>query len=386
MPTNRKPHVLFAVSWYKDEHSPQLGSFFEEQARAVQSIADCSIVVLEFASYKSPLKAHFYKEEDRGLTTWRFRYKNKMPLAPSAALSRFKKACSKVLTQYEEESGRPDIIHVQSCFYAGIGIQKYAIEQSVPTVLTEHFTGFVEQRALPKVDVNAARSAFVKADKVIAVSNVLGKALRKTLDLGNLPIAVVPNMVDQRFFSLSLDSRENEGFVFFSAGHLTERKNYRALIEALNLLSKESRVIIRIAGGGEQAQDLKNLVSTLGIGDRVLFLGILSRDEIAKELSLANAYIQTSRIETFGVAMAEALAAGKPVISTRSGGPEGFINETNGILCGHETTEIAEAMSSLVRTYADYDPELIRKNCHREFSAQALVSKLGTIYSEVLKR
>ena len=65
---------------------------------------------------------------------------------------------------------------------------------------------------------------------------------------------------------------------------------------------------------------------------RVRLLGALSREQARDELRGCDCFVLPSRHESFGVVLAEATACGRPVISTRCGGPESIVTKENGIL------------------------------------------------------
>jgi glycosyltransferase involved in cell wall biosynthesis len=95
--------------------------------------------------------------------------------------------------------------------------------------------------------------------------------------------------------------------------------------------------------------------------------------------------VLSSNFETFGLVLAEAMACGKPVISTRSGGPEDFVTEETGILVSaHDSSALAEALIQMRQRYDRYDPALIRAHCVERFSERQFVRKLEDIYRQVI--
>ena len=81
------------------------------------------------------------------------------------------------------------------------------------------------------------------------------------------------------------------------------------------------------------------------------------------------------------------MAKGKPVIATICGGPEGFVNETNGILIPTDDVEAAaRAIDYMVENLDKYDGTAIRKYCHDNFSEEAIVKKIIGVYDEILEQ
>lgn len=139
------------------------------------------------------------------------------------------------------------------------------------------------------------------------------------------------------------------------------------LIEAFALLVKNlgmnstspelPELELRLVGGGDQSADLQALAQQLGIADKVNFVGRVPHRRVPQELAKLDVYVALSRYdsESFGVAIIEASAAGKPVIVSDAGGlPEVTIDGQTGLVVPCENPEAAaEAMERLV-----FDAEL----------------------------
>ena len=81
------------------------------------------------------------------------------------------------------------------------------------------------------------------------------------------------------------------------------------------------------------------------------------------------------------------MAKGKPVIATVCGGPEGFVNDSNGILIPSEDVDAAsKAIDSMVENINRYDNASIRQYCHDNFSEEAISQKIISVYKEVLEQ
>jgi glycosyltransferase involved in cell wall biosynthesis len=81
------------------------------------------------------------------------------------------------------------------------------------------------------------------------------------------------------------------------------------------------------------------------------------------------------------------MSCGKPVISTRSGGPQSIIRSSQtGVLCEHEPGSLFLAMQEVYDNFAGYDPKVIRQVVLDNFSPSAIASKLIRIYTNVLNK
>jgi glycosyltransferase involved in cell wall biosynthesis len=118
-----------------------------------------------------------------------------------------------------------------------------------------------------------------------------------------------------------------------------------------------------------------------------MFLGHLSQKEVMEELLNSNVLCLTSRYETFGVIIIEALACGMPVIATDCGGPSELINEKNGLVVKcDDVTELAEAMLTMFSNYEEYSSEHIRLDCLGRYSGKKISQRLLHIYEAVVNR
>ena len=141
-----------------------------------------------------------------------------------------------------------------------------------------------------------------------------------------------------------------------------------------------------IGGEGNGSQFVESLIDKFELNNNVTMLGGLTRSQMAQHMAECDIFVLPSRYETFGVVYAEAMACGKPVIGTKTGGPDSFVTEEAGILVDVENKEqLAEAMISMIENYDKYDSAAIRKIIVDNFSMKAIADKLEEIYKEVLK-
>jgi glycosyltransferase involved in cell wall biosynthesis len=80
------------------------------------------------------------------------------------------------------------------------------------------------------------------------------------------------------------------------------------------------------------------------------------------------------------------MACGLPVVATRCGGPESFVNQENGILCSiNDVSGMAEALLSIINNYNQYNHKEIADNCQRRFGAYTIAHQLTQIFEETIK-
>jgi glycosyltransferase involved in cell wall biosynthesis len=115
---------------------------------------------------------------------------------------------------------------------------------------------------------------------------------------------------------------------------------YRKLTIENNDVAKKLQ--LRIVGDGPQLSQLQQLANDEGISHITTFIGRVAHDAVPSELSKLDIYVALSRVESFGVAIIEAGAMGKPVIVSNVGGlPEVVMDNLTGFVVPEENLEVA---------------------------------------------
>jgi len=217
------------------------------------------------------------------------------------------------------------------------------------------------------------------ANRIIAVSKNLRDNIIKRTPIKASKVEVVYNGIDTEKFNLPKSTRLRSEFNFDkddilvgSLGNIRPAKAYDFLLHAASLLkNKEYKFKFLIAGQGENklSEELLELRTELKLEDSVKFIGFT--DKPAEFLSNLDVFLLTSSSEGFSIATIQAMAACKPVIATRSGGPEEIIelgktgtlvavNDINGITNElakmaedkHKSNQIAiQGMNHVVNTF-----------------------------------
>lgn len=397
-------HLLIVPSWYPTLVNPVAGIFFQEQARALQ-VCGYQVGVLvppRLVSKRSLLRVRRGTDlitqigvvDDGGILTYRaaqigwfpgFLPQANQRLRIHAGLRQFERYC--------KDNGRPDVIHAHSIIYGGYLASRIGKRWRIPTVLTEHSTAVLQGR-IRSYQRQLIRDTLETVQYRLAVGPSLVDALHGFAP--EQPIEILGNIVDTEFFSF--DSASNpDAFTFCTVAVLTKRKGIDLLLRALSQTSghkwswppgersgHSTPPFLHIGGDGPARTELEELAKALGITDRVSFHGRLEREGIRELIQNSHVMISSSYVETFGVTLIEAMACGKPVIATRSGGPESFVNDANGLLVPTgDASALAAAMNQIAAEYSKYDPNRIRSECVDKFGVEAIVGRLQQIYETV---
>jgi glycosyltransferase involved in cell wall biosynthesis len=372
-----------------------LGTFFEEQARGLMNKGhQVGIFNVEFKpfSYNEPLIQQEFL--DNGLVTYQYYYKGVFPKLTRINYWLFCKNAYIKFKEYVDKYGKPNILHAHSVFWGGIVAMYISKKTGIPYVITEHLTNYVSGTIIDKVDISCAKKVFYNSYKNIVVSSTFKNELSKKLDIPSDRFIVIYNMVADLFFYKNLKKKINdsEPIIFFTNSFIHERKNHKLLIESFHVFSKNhenSKLIIGGGAIGSHCQNLKEelvkLCEDLKIDDKVSFLGNISREQVKSNLDNCHVFLLASKYETFGVVLIEALAAGKPVVSTNSKGPEDIVTKANGILVNSwNVDDFSYSMEKIIQDYDMYNQEEISKNCADKFGENNIIEQLVVLYEKAI--
>lgn len=377
-------HILLIPSWYISSYNPLAGIFFKEQAEALAKYNKVGVIAIQEISIREIVnqkKLYFENKNfiENDVETYILQY----PALPKLHKIRRKIKSllfKKLFKRYVKENGMPDIVHLHSYMNGELAIwvkEKY----NIPYVVTEHFSGF-SRDIVSEEDMDRAKNIFKKSAYNIAVSEEFVKLLNSKF---NYEFKYIPNIVNIDFFNIKTDMAK-EGFEFINIAFLNKNKNQEMLINAFHRAFKnKSRIKLTIVGDGPEYDNLKALITELNIEEQVSLYGRASREEVKKLLQESNAFVLSSRYETFGVVVIEALASGLPVVATKCGGPESIINDNIGLLSEIDENSLAKNLIQMRKNRLNYNPNYIRNYVKDNFSEEVIVQQLKDVYEKVLK-
>ncbi|GIU93916.1 MAG: glycosyl transferase family 1 [Gaiellaceae bacterium] len=219
----------------------------------------------------------------------------------------------------------PDVVYAHFLVPAGLVA---GLASRAPLVVTAHGQDVANVGTVPGVRA-ATRVVIRRAARVVAVSEWLRQELASRLPEAAPKIDVVDCGVDLERFVLrdAAEARaalrlELDEPVFLCLGSLTERKNVLRLARAVETLDRGTLVLV---GDGPLRAALEGRA-------RVVLAGRVPHEAVPTWIAASDVVCQPSLVEPFGLATLEAMAAGRPVVATRIGGPPEFVPPEAGVL------------------------------------------------------
>ena len=390
-------HVLIIPSYYPSIEKPITGIFIEKQAQALHR-AGHKVGVLVTPrinvtaeqirrSGVGSLRATTRESNFTEFPVYRMHWGWFPRVLPPVLAFLLKTSGKHAFDLYCREQGRPDVLHAHNIFYGAYLAAYLGRLYNIPVVLTEHSSSFLEGLVIfpgqPQIVAETLRSIQAR----LVVGSSLIDALHKYAP--EVPIEVVGNVVDTNFFTPDGRTLPRSPFIFTVIAQLKERrKGFEVLIEAFHkAFAERADVILKIRGDGALKPEIEAHIARLGIGSQVEFLSYMSMNELRDLIRSSHAIVCSSHVETFAVSVAEGMACGKPVVVTRSGGPEDYVTDESGIIVPPgDPTALAAGMKHLLADYDRYDPAQVRAVCVSRYSDEALVKSLMTIYTAIRRK
>lgn len=364
--------ILFLTPWYPDAQKPNHGIFVRDQARALAEGHEVWVISAKVNYAKFSFSDIAVSKQQAGkLTESSFVVNRSLPVFNQVNF--FYRILRKTLAIARDF--QPDIIHGNIGYVGGVWSMLTSRSTGVPFVITEHtrlqnnFRSFFHKRFTLK--------AMKSASAIISVSRWHAEEIFQLT--GKQPV-VIPNIIDfDKYPSVTKRPAERVFQIGFLGGLDTEVKGLDLLLEAFALLPQPSQ--LHVGGDGKLLEKYKHQAKSLGVFERCIFYGSIPNDKVFQFLSNLHVFVSSSRSETFGVAMVEALACGLPVVATDSGGPSEFITVDNGLIVENGNADsLARGIQKVKASYSQYQPDKIRQTVVNRFSKVQFLERINSVY------
>ena len=249
-----------------------------------------------------------------------------------------------------------------------------------PHVATFHTLGEVKNRTgtgahEPEFRLAAEKEIVHTCHRILAPTERERDSLISLYDAPAHKIGVVPCGVNLDLFCLEpkTAARKRLGLdpadtILLYVGRFDPLKGLNTLLEAMTYLRNQPRIRLVVAGGdGDKSpehQALVEITKRFEIGEKVLFVGRIDQHNLPPYYSAADLLVMASRYESFGMVGLEALACGRPVVSTPVGAVDSLIRKTRaGCIVSDPTPQsLADGIQSIINDRTIPAPDVVRQS------------------------
>lgn len=304
----------------------------------------------------------------------------------------FKGAWRKRVAEMMEEV-KPDIVHVNCCWMpACAAVQRIAQKHGYKVVLTPH--GMLEPwiikrhywtRKVPAL-LLYQKAAVRKAD---CIQSTAESERDNLLKLGyNTNIKVVRLGIDADGIEMKRSWKKTRQILFLSRVHVKKGINF--LVEAAAALRSELqgyKILVVGEGDADYVAEMKRMIEDNGLQDIVQLVGGVYGDEKWRLFQTSDFFVLPTHSENFGLAIAESLASGTPVITT-VGTPWNDLNDSNsGAWIEIGTQPLTETLRKFL-ALSDEDLEAMgrngRKLIEEKYSAHVMAKEMMKVYETLI--
>lgn len=340
--------VLYLTPWYPSERDAMAGLFVQKHVEAVRA-QGVDVRVIHSLSWRDMLHQ------------WR---------------------------QLKREWGLPDVVQLNVIQKQGALALWLKRRYNIPYIIVEHWSGYLPENGqfmqMPANKQHFAQSVCRQASIVLTVSLPLQRTMQQC-GLQTRQWGEIDNVVDEFFYEKSeFRSQNSDRKILLHVSCFDERaKNVKGLLRAAKVLAdKRQGWQLVLVGTGIDYDEVRAYAQTLNFPEELLlWTGELTPQEVAEWMHKADAFVLSSRFETYGVVLAEAAAAGVPIIST----PVGIAEELDACIVVQDEVEshpeqFADKIEHVL--FVNQQPATDTANMQR-FTSQVVGSKLKQIYEQV---
>lgn len=267
----------------------------------------------------------------------------------------------------------------------------------VPVLLSKRVGSYVSKKDL------FHRLTYAHVSKVLAVSEVIHKNVLETTPVTSERVMTLHDAIDTSLFSPHRIDRQkvrsefgfsNDMIVIGFVGRFSPGKGHEELLGAVSLLSKTYKnihfLVVGEASRGEHRyeQKIRTLTLALDLQNVITFTGF--RSDIPEVMAAFDIFAFPSHAESFGIVLIEAMAMGRPVVSTNCDGVLDIVvdGETGIYVHPRNGKELAEALARLIEdsSLRESMGKAGRKRVEELFDQRKQLNKLEGIYYELLEK
>lgn len=382
--------VLFISAWYPNRDDNMSGLFVRKHAEAVQLYAD--VKVLYVHPDKNIGNFEIVDQMHNDLNEVIVYY----PISPGSIFHKSTKsinyirAYKKGLKYLKEKGFSHDITHANILTRTGVMAYFLKLFRKTPYIITEHWSRYlpIRNEYHGRIRKYLTKKVVKNAFAVLPVSESLMNAMLSH-NLYNPNYKVVYNVVEDIFFNIYPNNSSPQKKRILHISCFDENaKNLTGILRSIVELSKiRTDFELLLIGSGINFKETVEYCRSLHIPEHLIsFEGEKSPFEVAGYLKNSNFLILFSNYETAGVVIAESLACGIPVVSTKVGIAPECIHSENGILIepGDEK-ELCSKINYMLDHSQEYNSTKIKEESKQKFSYNEIGKQIYHIYSLTIK-
>ena len=393
MAGEKKLNILFLSSWYPNRVSPTLGNFVQKHAEAVALKSNVSaLFVCSDANCKQ--KYEITESTLKNVYTVNVYYKKVEHSIPVIAqlqkANRYFRAHLLGLNVILKNWGKPDFLHHNILYPAGVIALYLKNKYRIPYIITENWTGYLPSKKMKFgfIQTFLSKKIAANASYITPVSKDLRDAM---IHLGfNSNYEIIYNVADTKLFFPTTQKSKDRKIRLLHISTLDDaHKNISGMLRVTaQLKNQRNDFEFWFVGDGDVTPHIKT-ATEMGIYNTFAFFdGTKTTTEVAALMRSSDCFVMFSNYENLPCVIIEALASGLPVVSSTAGGVPEHITENMGLLVAPlDEKALLESLNKIIDNIRSgkYDTDELSNYAKNNFSYESVGEKFNTLYHQILK-
>jgi glycosyltransferase involved in cell wall biosynthesis len=377
-----KGYILMIPSWYPNRENTHAGIFVKKHIQLISKFIDCYTL---FVLPTNKLRAFKIEVEKQPSSEIIYFGTTKSALVNTILyfLINVIKISAIIL-----KKGRPKFVHNHVVFPSGFVAVLVAKLLNVRLIISEHWSGYlIEDNRFKRLNTKiqqGIRYILSSAYKIGLVSNFMKDRLVESQLCAEEKVIITPNKIELNNFVPVQRELSAEIKVLTICNLNDFEKNISGMIEAINYLIQNQSINIKlhIIGEGIDEIKLKKLANEYGLlNTQIFFLGKIENHLLTNYYRNSDFYILNSNFETLNISTIEALMHGLPVVASKCGGPQDYLNDQNSVQVNtRDTNDLVRGIKEMLLKYNDCNREMIKTEIENKYGEKVVEGALKKLF------
>ena len=376
--------ILHISNWYPNSWNKLEGLFVKEQFNVFSEVSKSYLVNVQIRDVENGKLFEFkhikYSDYEEGYYILTSIKSDKMKEMLTTILL--------LIVLYKKRYKKFDILHFHIAYPLLIHLKRWKKFIKKPIILSEHWSAYHYNFYMPKNSnkINGIKKIFWNNFKLITVSKALLEDIKEFSANKLLKSIIIPNVVDSKIFYCKDNSKQSVP-TFFMVNNWRKIKNPFPILKAFSILNREKIDFkLYIGGYGELLEDMKKYILDNGYIHKVIFFGKMDKLDIANIHNKSDAFLFSSKYETFSVVCAEAVCCGSIIIGPKIKAIAEYADDEMYIkVSKNEQEEWANTLKDFIKNkFLIYNKNSISRKANRNLSTEIIKRKYIEVINEYI--
>jgi glycosyltransferase involved in cell wall biosynthesis len=384
-------HIVMVPAWWPSPEQPGAGVFFASYVECFAAAgARVGVIYPDLVSLRYcrrgtriPLVPRIEHETCHGCPVVRIRGLHTAFAMPPVQMHRFRRWLRRGLAEYRARHGSPDVLHAMCAIPSAWACTALPDPLARRVVITEH-TGPFSLVLGDRKGERFVRRAIASAGALVAVSDHSARQMRAAgIDRD---IRICGNPVASVFSSRPpAVGKQRTPLAALFAGRLVGEKGVLEIGDAAADLARDHEIDWHFAGTGPLEEVLRRRFAASGLAGRLTLHGQLTGASLADLMAGSDFLVLPTHGEIFGLAVAEALCMGLPVVTTCGTACEDFVGPDDGLCVDPgDAASLAAGIRALIRRLPEFDRGAIAARARRRFAGGCVADFYTAVFRSII--